>query len=147
MHSIVIISRLSSVNYQTLKTPFFVLQLTDHTLLNVDPRYSAIYGNPYLKNSNTSIFPPNTANPAITPAPPPYNASRGSNSNSSFSSSTTISNVNGGGSIVGIGGGLTTTSNAGSSPPLTLPSQTPSPSSGHITLPSNAKLGGLATHV
>ncbi|CAH0718479.1 unnamed protein product, partial [Brenthis ino] len=36
----------------------------------IDPRYSATYGNPYLRNSSTV----NTAKPASTPAPPPYSA-------------------------------------------------------------------------
>ncbi|XP_055371596.1 irregular chiasm C-roughest protein-like [Condylostylus longicornis] len=40
--------------------------------LSIDPRYSATYGNPYLRTSNSSLPPPNTANPAATPAPPPY---------------------------------------------------------------------------
>lgn len=31
------------------------------TTLSVDPRYSAIYGNPYLRNSNSSLLPPPTA--------------------------------------------------------------------------------------
>ncbi|XP_055841276.1 irregular chiasm C-roughest protein [Episyrphus balteatus] len=29
--------------------------------LSIDPRYSAIYGNPYLRNSNSSLLPPPTA--------------------------------------------------------------------------------------
>ncbi|XP_053950749.1 irregular chiasm C-roughest protein [Anastrepha ludens] len=41
----------------------------------IDSRFSAIYGNPYLR-SNSSLLPPlpppSTANPAATPAPPPY---------------------------------------------------------------------------
>jgi hypothetical protein len=85
----------------------FLTQTTsilDQSLLNnVDIRYSATYGNPYLKNSSISPLPPPiahhkpyTANPSVTPAPPPYN--RSNNSNSSFSSSTTISNS---GSLLG----------------------------------------------
>lgn len=86
----------------------FLTQTTsilDQSLLNnVDIRYSATYGNPYLKNSSISPLPPPithkpfTANPTVTPQPPPYTKSRGSNSNSSFSSSTTISNS---GSLLG----------------------------------------------
>lgn len=38
----------------------------------VDPRFSAAYGNPYLRNPPALGTPPNTANPAATPAPPPY---------------------------------------------------------------------------
>ncbi|KAL7745407.1 hypothetical protein ACLKA6_015419 [Drosophila palustris] len=45
----------------------------------IDSRFSAIYGNPYLR-TNSSILPPlpppSTANPAATPAPPPYHATR-----------------------------------------------------------------------
>lgn len=118
----------------------------DQSLLNIDPRYSATYGNPYLRQPQQQqqhsplIIANNTANPALTPAPPPYvSTSRGSNSNSSFSSSTTISNhVNGGGSILGIGTTLASNS---------IPSQTPSPSSGQFIVPANSKVGGLATHV
>lgn len=109
--------------------------MTDHSLLNIDPRYAATYGNPYLRQPHSPLVSSNTANPAVTPAPPPYSGTRGSNSNSSFSSSTTISNVNGG-SIVGIGANLNS-SNA---------SQTPSPS-GQFIVPANAKIGALATHV
>lgn len=38
----------------------------------IDPRYSATYGNPYLRNTNVGLPPPNTAILAATPAPPPY---------------------------------------------------------------------------
>lgn len=112
----------------------FFIPVTDQSLLNVDPRYAATYGNPYLKHQHSPLIS-HTANPAVTPAPPPYSGTRGSNSNSSFSSSTTISNINGG-SIVGIGTNLN-----GS-----LPSQTPSPS-GQFIVPANSKVGALATHV
>ncbi|XP_026846211.1 irregular chiasm C-roughest protein isoform X1 [Drosophila persimilis] len=50
----------------------------------IDSRFSAIYGNPYLR-TNSSILPPlpppSTANPAATPAPPPYHAARHHHSN------------------------------------------------------------------
>lgn len=82
------------------------------------------------------IGPLNTANLAITPAPPPYSNSRGSNCNSSFSSTTTISNMNGGGSIVGIG--TTALTNTG---------QTTSPSGKFITSSASTKVGSQATHV
>lgn len=36
---------------------------------SIDPRYSAVYGNPYLRNSSTSL-----PAPIGTPAPPPYTA-------------------------------------------------------------------------
>ncbi|XP_063543466.1 irregular chiasm C-roughest protein-like [Cydia strobilella] len=40
----------------------------------VDVRYAATYGNPYLRGSGPISYVPqvNTANPAATPAPPPY---------------------------------------------------------------------------
>lgn len=116
-----------------------ISQSTDQSLLNIDPRYSAAYGNPYLKQPNGHV-PSNTAHSTLTPAPPPYQQSRGSNSNSSFSSSTTISNLNGGGgggSIMGIGVSLNSANT----------SQTPSPSAGQFILPANQKVGALATHV
>ncbi|KAL7029347.1 hypothetical protein ACKWTF_006201 [Chironomus riparius] len=112
--------------------------LTNQSLLNIDPRYSATYGNPYLKQHSSLIGPLNTANLAITPAPPPYSNSRGSNCNSSFSSTTTISNMNGGGSIVGIGTAALTSSTTG---------QTISPSRQFITSTASSKAGNLATHV
>jgi hypothetical protein len=127
--------------------------ILDQSLLNnVDIRFSATYGNPYLKNSSISPLPPPvthkpyTANPSVTPAPPPYN--RSNNSNSSFSSSTTISNS---GSLLG---GAMTYPNSSSSittPAITTstaPTQITSPSRQFI-LPANGDLkkGGLATHV
>ncbi|XP_017054972.1 irregular chiasm C-roughest protein [Drosophila ficusphila] len=45
----------------------------------IDSRFSAIYGNPYLRTSSSllpPLPPPSTANPAATPAPPPYHATR-----------------------------------------------------------------------
>ncbi|KAK6623398.1 hypothetical protein RUM43_009250 [Polyplax serrata] len=43
----------------------------------VDPRYSAAYGNPYLRSSNTSLPPPHaTTGLNNNPAPPPYSATR-----------------------------------------------------------------------
>lgn len=90
--------------------------------LNIDLRYRATYGNPFLRTSNASLPPlppPSTANPAATPAPPPYNATR-SNAISS-----------------GVG---TTTS---------IPSTQIASPSGQFILPSNGNLkkGSLATHV
>lgn len=38
----------------------------------IDPRFSATYGNPYLRSSNVGLPAPHTAIPAATPAPPPY---------------------------------------------------------------------------
>lgn len=131
-------------------------------LNNVDIRYSATYGNPYLKSSNMAPLPPPntansqkpfTANPSVTPAPPPYN--RSNNSNSSFSSSTTISNN---GSLLGSNGAnlglsyanpnsntssaITTTAGTNSLSQITSPSR-------QFILPANGDLkkGSLATHV
>jgi hypothetical protein len=144
----------------------FLTQATlilDQSLLNnVDIRYSATYGNPYLKSSSISPLPPPTsithkpytANPSVTPAPPPYN--RSNNSNSSFSSSTTISNS---GSLLG-GASLglsypNSSSSSGSTIPATAvvtstagATQITSPSRQFI-LPANGDLkkGSLATHV
>ncbi|KAL0273423.1 UNVERIFIED_CONTAM: hypothetical protein PYX00_006087 [Menopon gallinae] len=42
----------------------------------VDPRYSAAYGNPYLRSSNASLPPPHLTTGPNTPAPPPYSATR-----------------------------------------------------------------------
>lgn len=138
----------------------FLTQTTsilDQSLLNnVDIRYSATYGNPFLKSSSiTPLPPPNaansqkpfTANPSVTPAPPPYN--RSNNSNSSFSSSTTISNngsVLGGASL-----GLSYSNPNNSNPSVTTTAATTqitSPSRQFI-LPANGDLkkGSLATHV
>lgn len=142
----------------------FIIQTTsilDQSLLNnVDIRYSATYGNPYLKNTSISPLPPPplahkpyTANPSVTPAPPPYN--RSNHSNSSFSSSTTISNS---GSLLGSGPGANVgltypNSNSTSTNPITSTAvaatqQITSPSRQFI-LPANGDLkkGSLATHV
>lgn len=133
--------------------------ILDQSLLNnVDIRYSATYGNPFLKSSsNTPLPPPNgtqkpfTANPSVTPAPPPYN--RSNNSNSSFSSSTTISNN---GSLLGAGASIglsyanpsSGASTAGISNTTNSLTQITSPSRQFI-LPANGDLkkGSLATHV
>lgn len=46
------------------------------SLPTVDPRFSATYGNPYLRTHSSIGLPaPNTANPGATPAPPPYSRS------------------------------------------------------------------------
>ena len=137
--------------------------ILDQSLLNnVDPRFSATYGNPFLKSSShTPLPPPNTsvnsqklftANPSVTPAPPPYN--RSNNSNSSFSSSTTLSNN---GSLLGAGASIglsyanpnnntstavTSTATTNSLTQITSPSR-------QFILPANGDLkkGSLATHV
>lgn len=43
------------------------------TATGVDPRYSAAYGNPYLRQTGPALPPP----PPLTPAPPPYSARNG----------------------------------------------------------------------
>ncbi|XP_037938622.1 irregular chiasm C-roughest protein [Teleopsis dalmanni] len=138
-----------------------------HSLLQngIDSRFSAIYGNPYLR-TNSSILPPlpppSTANPAATPAPPPYHATRnqGVCIVNNFKHSTTAnavvnSSTNGNCSISGSSSNLTASSNTlAAITPLpqnsintTLPSTTHT-NSGQFILPSNGtKKGALATHV
>jgi hypothetical protein len=134
--------------------------ILDQSLLNnVDIRYSATYGNPFLKSSsNTPLPQPNsqklfTANPSVTPAPPPYN--RSNNSNSSFSSSTTISNN---GSLLGHPAsiGLSSYANPNINPSSPVTTTATSNSLNNITSPSrqfilpangDLKKGSLATHV
>lgn len=48
-------SSVGGSNSNSNSTPMPMPQLT------IDPRYSAIYGNPYLRNSNSSLLPPPTA--------------------------------------------------------------------------------------
>ncbi|XP_065364987.1 irregular chiasm C-roughest protein [Calliphora vicina] len=142
----------------------------------IDSRFSAIYGNPYLR-TNSSILPPlpppSTANPAATPAPPPYHAPRnhgnlmgngvmGSLKNFGTANSI-ISGSNGPASVSGSSSNLTASSNTLAATPLQQPTVgTPSghvssssattaqSPSGQFILPSNgnaAKKGALATHV
>lgn len=97
--------------------------------LNVDPRFSAVYGNPYLRTSNTSLPPPSTANPAATPAPPPYNSiNRAANQHQQHHHHQQQSSLSGGGggsvlqsssSLLNSSGNLNSTSNALSNPNLT----------------------------
>ncbi|XP_075214168.1 irregular chiasm C-roughest protein-like [Lycorma delicatula] len=51
----------------------------------VDPRYSAAYGNPYLRNVGSPQLPPPTG-PPLAPPPPPYSAVRNGNANTNNSS-------------------------------------------------------------
>jgi hypothetical protein len=120
--------------------------------LRIDPCYSATYGNPYLRNSNTSTLPgPNTANPAATPLPPPYNpASRNLSAanNSSNSNSLGIYGNSGGGPGGNLGSsilGISASASPNSNGPQML---SPSGQSSYI-LPANGNLkkGALATHV
>lgn len=48
------------------------VNLPNGNIGGIDPRFSATYGNPYLRNSNVGLPAPHTAIPAATPAPPPY---------------------------------------------------------------------------
>lgn len=88
--------------------------------LNVDLRYRATYANPFLRTSQASLPPPSTANPSLTPAPPPYQAIRNIATTSGINSNSTTS--------------------------IIAPS---SSSSGQFILPANGNLkkGSLATHV
>uniref|UniRef100_A0A182U923 Ig-like domain-containing protein n=2 Tax=Anopheles melas TaxID=34690 RepID=A0A182U923_9DIPT len=141
--------------------------LMNTSLMNapsIDPRYSATYGNPYLRSSSTHLPPlppPSTANPAMTPAPPPYSAGR-------HPTSALLMGVNMGvnsGSVIGIGSSLTSpesirSTSAGSSDPAgtaaqqqqvgqVAAGQTGSPAPGQFILPANGDIrkGALATHV
>uniref|UniRef100_A0A182M1Q9 Ig-like domain-containing protein n=1 Tax=Anopheles culicifacies TaxID=139723 RepID=A0A182M1Q9_9DIPT len=142
--------------------------LMNTSLMNapsIDPRYSATYGNPYLRSSSTHLPPlppPSTANPAMTPAPPPYSAGR-------HPASALLMGVNIGvnsGSVIGIGSSLTSpesirSTSAGSEQPSTVQQQaqqqaaqvaggqTGNPAPGQFILPANGDIrkGALATHV
>uniref|UniRef100_A0A182PL60 Ig-like domain-containing protein n=1 Tax=Anopheles epiroticus TaxID=199890 RepID=A0A182PL60_9DIPT len=134
---------------------------------SIDPRYSATYGNPYLRSSSTHLPPlppPSTANPAMTPAPPPYSAGR-------HPTNALLMGVNIGvnsGSVIGIGSSLTSpesirSTSAGSSDQTAslqqqaqqqqgvqvAAGQTGSPAPGQFILPANGDIrkGALATHV
>ncbi|XP_055602535.1 irregular chiasm C-roughest protein-like [Uranotaenia lowii] len=137
------------------------------TAPSIDPRYSAAYGNPYLRTSTTQLPPlppPSTANPAVTPAPPPYSAGRMPNSLLSMGVNLGVGNGMNSGSIVGITSGLTSPESIRSSsgantsmdqtsqasqPTPTLPVSGTSPGPGQFILPANGDLrkGALATHV
>lgn len=107
-------------------------------LPGIDPRFSATYGNPYLRNPSVGLPTPNTANPAATPAPPPY--SRG-NSTLASSSAIITSSSNVVNTVVANGAN-------GSVPQMTrLPN---SPTSQYIVPNSSVnaiKRGTMATHV
>lgn len=103
----------------------------------IDPRFSATYGNPYLRNPNVGLPTPNTANPGATPAPPPY--SRDSVRNLVNSSAMMTASAN----VVNVSNGSN-----GIIPQVTrLPN---SPTSQYIVPNSNMttiKRGTMATHV
>lgn len=111
------------------------------SLPSIDPRFSAVYGNPYLRNPHIGLPTPNTANPAATPAPPPYsrdNSSRLVNNNTSGMVTASANIVN---TVVANGGN-------GTLPQVTrLPN---SPTTQYIVPNSNVaslKRGTMATHV
>nr|XP_022920904.1 irregular chiasm C-roughest protein-like [Onthophagus taurus] len=109
----------------------------------IDPRFSATYGNPYLRSTNIGLPTPNTANPAATPAPPPYSRDSTRNNLNIINSSgmvTASANV--------VNTVLAANGSNGSIPQVTrLPN---SPTSQYIVPNSNAttiKRGTMATHV
>ncbi|XP_052747892.1 irregular chiasm C-roughest protein-like isoform X2 [Galleria mellonella] len=64
------------VGSETPPTPIYA---QPNNKIGVDLRYSATYGNPYLRNSSLGYGSQvHTAKPAATPAPPPYSAVRSS---------------------------------------------------------------------
>ncbi|XP_057658367.1 irregular chiasm C-roughest protein-like [Diorhabda carinulata] len=107
-------------------------------LPSIDPRFSATYGNPYLRNPSVGLPTPNTANPSATPAPPPYSRdnSRLISSSAMITASANVVNT-----VVANGAN-------GSLPQVTrLPN---SPTSQYIVPNSNMatlKRGTMATHV
>lgn len=108
------------------------------SLPGIDPRFSATYGNPYLRNPSVGLPTPNTANPVATPAPPPYSRdnSRLASSSAILTSSSNVINT-------AVANGAN-----GSVPQVTrLPN---SPTSQYIVPNSNMatiKRGTMATHV
>lgn len=105
-------------------------------LAAIDPRFSATYGNPYLRNPNVGLPTPNTANPAATPAPPPYSRDGSRNSSAMLTASANVVNT------------VVSNGSNGTIPQVTrLPN---SPTSQYIVpnLNLNAiKRGTMATHV
>ncbi|XP_024083061.1 irregular chiasm C-roughest protein-like isoform X2 [Cimex lectularius] len=63
------------VDYTRDYTPPAPTTMATSTSPGVDPRYSAVYGNPYLRTTGTPTLPPP---PPLAPAPPPYSARNGS---------------------------------------------------------------------
>ncbi|KAK9876862.1 hypothetical protein WA026_015095 [Henosepilachna vigintioctopunctata] len=106
--------------------------------MGIDPRFSATYGNPYLRSTTVGLPTPNTANPVATPAPPPYSrdTSRIASSSAMMTASANIVNS------------VMATGSNGSIPQMArLPN---SPTSQYIVPTSNManiKRGTMATHV
>lgn len=115
------------------------------SLTSIDPRFSAVYGNPYLRNPHIGLPTPNTANPAATPAPPPY--SRGDNS----LSSTRLVNNNTSGMVTASANLVNTVIANGGNGTLPQVTRLPnSPTTQYIVPNSNVaslKRGTMATHV
>ncbi|XP_050312144.1 irregular chiasm C-roughest protein-like [Anthonomus grandis grandis] len=111
------------------------LSHSNGSIPGIDPRFSATYGNPYLRNATSVGLPtPNTANPVATPAPPPY-----SRENSRLGLSGGMMVTAGANSLVSNG------ANGSVVPQVTrLPN---SPTSQYIVPSSTIKRGTLATHV
>ncbi|XP_074105443.1 irregular chiasm C-roughest protein isoform X2 [Cotesia typhae] len=90
----------------------------------IDPRFSATYGNPYLRMSAAEQLrhAPHTAIPGVTPAPPPYTQAMRMNS-------------------------LNTLNGAGPQAPLSAHYITGGPNGGIATVKRTSGIGTLATHV
>ncbi|XP_014298996.1 irregular chiasm C-roughest protein isoform X3 [Microplitis demolitor] len=97
---------------------------TTQTTPIIDPRFSATYGNPYLRMSAAEQLrhAPHTAIPGVTPAPPPYTQAMRMNS-------------------------LNTLNGAGPQAPLSAHYITGGPNGGIATVKRTSGIGTLATHV
>ncbi|XP_011300067.1 irregular chiasm C-roughest protein-like [Fopius arisanus] len=97
---------------------------TPQTTSIIDPRFSAAYGNPYLRMSAAEQLrhAPHTAIPGVTPAPPPYTQAMRMNS-------------------------LSTLNGAGPQAPLSAHYITGGPNGGVATVKRASGTGTLATHV
>ncbi|XP_015186955.1 PREDICTED: irregular chiasm C-roughest protein-like isoform X2 [Polistes dominula] len=97
---------------------------TPQTTPVIDPRFSATYGNPYLRMSAAEQLrhAPHTAVPGVTPAPPPYTQAMRMNS-------------------------LNTLNGAGPQAPLSAHYITGGPNGGVATVKRTSAVGTLATHV
>lgn len=121
-----------------ISPPHIIPNGTLPTIGGIDARYSATYGNPYLRTPNIGLPTPNTANPAATPAPPPYSRdnSRIVNSSGMVTASANVVNT-----VIANGAN-------GAVPQVTrLPN---SPTSQYIVPTTNVntlKRGTMATHV
>ncbi|XP_018325250.1 irregular chiasm C-roughest protein isoform X2 [Agrilus planipennis] len=110
-----------------------------HTTMggSIDPRYSAAYGNPYLRSSSVGLPTPNTANPVATPAPPPYSRDTSSTSRTLVNCSNAAMNICAGSAAAN---GVAVTA---ATPQLT---RLPNSPTNHQYI-TTTKRGALATHV